>query len=163
MSHKKPHSDDHHSEHPQRRRPSPSTSSNYRVLRCFCGCSELSRDEIENFAMMSAAGLINNDRGRKLFTAFLKIGHRKDKSNVVQLLQCYDLCNQALQDNNNFKDYLEDLYEACPSYIWEEKLGEMTQDNLNEILEELKLECVNNIEDHNDFDRFRRELLRKIT
>lgn len=144
--------------------PRPSTSkSNYKVLKCFCGCTELSRDEIENIAMMSVTGLLHNDRVRKLFKNFLKIGHRKDKSNITELLECYDLCNRLLETKAYTQRNLRKLLDLCPFYAWEEKIIDATSDNLTEILSELKIECVNKIDCHNDIDRFRRELLRKIS
>lgn len=151
---------------------SPSTSrlTDYRLLRCFCGCTQLSIDQIENFALMSVSGLVNHQLGNKLFKTFLKIGHRTDKSNALLSLECYELCNEILDNIQSYRDYFDDLIEMCPSYLWEEKFNEAVelesdtkvQRTLEELIDELKIECLDSIECHNDFDRFRKELLRKI-
>lgn len=119
---------------------------------------------------MSVSNLLDNPLGNRLLKTFLKIGHRHDKSNALISLECYELCN-TIGDGNieRYRDYLDDLIELCPSYLWEEKLNDAIDESesdvyirLQSVLHELKRECVQTIESHNDFDRFRRELLRKI-
>lgn len=118
---------------------------------------------------MNVSELVNNPLGNRLLKAFLKIGHRHDKSNAMISLECYELCNTVSENMERHRDYMDDLIELCPSYLWEDKLNEAIDeseseaiDRLQSVLDELKLECVQTIESHNDFDRFRRELLRKI-
>lgn len=118
---------------------------------------------------MNVSGLVNNPLGNRLFKAFLKIGHRHDKSNAMISLECYELCNTIIENIERYRDHMDDLIELCPSYLWEEKLNDAIEseeseviDRLQSVLDELKLECVQSIESHHDFDRFRRELLRKI-
>lgn len=142
----------------------------FRILRCFCGCSQLTYEQIESFAMMNVNGIIHNDEANKLLKTFLQIGHRSDKSNALLLLECYELCERILSDLDGYRDHLDDLFELCPSFLWEQKINDAceadTPDHiqrlLNEVLTALKKECVGNIECDHDFTRFRRELLRKI-
>lgn len=146
----------------------PSTTKDKRILRCFCGCSELTIEQIETFAMMNVNGLVNNSIGNNLLKTFLKIGHRTDKSNALLLLECYELCDKMLSNIESHRDHLDDLLELCPSFVWEQRLNDATDDEdqpnerVKEVLGELKKECLNSIECDNDFQRFRLELLRKI-
>lgn len=143
-----------------------------RVLRCFCGCSVLTHEQIEHVALMSVSTLVVHPNGKQLFENFLRIGHRTDKSQAMALLECHELCDKILIKND--QDFLNDqnselfaeLLALCPSFPMEEKLLGSIQStdvqNVRRCLIDLKRECINFIECHNDYDRFRRELLRKI-
>lgn len=135
----------------------------FRVLRCFCGCSTLKFEEIEALTMMNVGGLVNNTVGKKLLHTFLAIGHRQDKSNITILLECYDLCERVSCDINTYEQHVDDLAEMCPSYEWEQRIVQSrdAETQLN-TLAELKRECLSMIECDVDFHRFRRELRRKI-
>lgn len=147
-----------------------SPQKDFRILRCFCGCSQLTFEQIESIAMMNVTGIIQNAEANKLLKTFLQIGHRSDKSNALLLVECYELCERVLGDCDSYRDHLDDLFELCPSFLWEQKINDAcdaaTPDHihhqLEEVLRALKKECVNNIECDHDFTRFRRELLRKI-
>lgn len=144
--------------------------TDYRVLRCFCGCTNLTFEQIEQFSMMSASGLVTHPLCKLLFRNFLKIGHRTDKSNALLSLECYEICDKLLNEKQFNSDIVDELIEMCPSFVWETKINNAidyttkTNDKqqITHLLNELKRDCVNTIECHNDFDRFRKELLRKI-
>lgn len=138
-----------------------------RVLRCFCGCTELTHDQIENITMMSVLRLLKSSLGNQLFKTFLKIGHRSDKSSALIAVECFELCEKMLKEPGHFRYYLDELIEVCPSFVWEERLTEtLEQSNADvkfpELLRELKSECLSAIECDRDYDRFREELNRKI-
>lgn len=150
--------------------PSRSPQKDFRILRCFCGCSQLTYEQIESYAMMNVKGIIHNAEANKLLRTFLQIGHRSDKSNALLLLECYELCERISNDLDSYRDHLDDLLELCPSFLWEQKINDAcdadtpddVQRQLDDILVALKKECAGNIECDHDFTRFRRELLRKI-
>lgn len=147
--------------------------SDFRVLRCFCGCSTYTLEQIEHFTMMNVASLIVHTDGKELFKNFLRIGHRNDKSEAMKLLECHEmcakfLCNLHLIDD---ADQLDDLYALCPSFTWEQRIQDAIDNDkrtqtphteIKRILNDLKCECVHSIECHRDYGRFRQELLRKI-
>lgn len=147
-----------------------SPQKDFRILRCFCGCSPLTYEQIESYAMMNVKGIVNNDDSNKLLKTFLKIGHRSDKSNALILVECYEFCERILRDLDSHQELMDDLLEVCPSFLWEQKIGDAceakTPDEVNrqlqDVLTALKKECLGNIESDHDFTRFRRELLRKI-
>lgn len=141
-----------------------------RLLRCFCGCSQLTYDQIETFVMMNVSGIVTNPVSNNLLKTFLKIGHRTDKSNALLLVECFELAHKISTNLNSYREYVDDLIELCPSFLWEQRLNEACeaespqaiQTKLQEVLTALKKDCLCNIEADNDYTRFKRELLRKI-
>lgn len=146
------------------------TQKDIRVLRCFCGCSQLTYEQIENFLMMNVNGIVTNQISNKLFKTFLSIGHRSDKAPALLLVECFELADKMLHDLGSYKEYFDNLIELCPSYLWEQRLNDAcdasspqkVQSLLDEVLTALKRECLCNIEADHDFTRFKEELLRKI-
>lgn len=142
--------------------------SDFRELRCFCGCTNLTREQIENFSMMSVSGLITHEAGSRLFRNFLRIGHLRDKSEAMILLECHDVCKKILANLQLVyeKDTVDQLLNLCPTFDFEQRLSEAFQSGQDQkivqILQALQHECVRNVECHNDYDRFRRRLLAKI-
>lgn len=142
-----------------------SSHADFRVMRCFCGCTALTYEEIEHFAMMNVSTLIVNTTGKTLFQNFLRIGHRHDKSEAMVHLECFEMCDKFIRNINLIKDQdsIDDLFSLCPSFVWEQKITDAISTNsTRQVLNDLKRECVHSIESQNDYDRFRRELLRKI-
>lgn len=145
-----------------------SAQTDFRVLRCFCGCTPLTYEQIEHVALMSVRSLIIHPTGIRLFENFLRIGHQTDKSEAMAYLECYEMCEKFLKNLNliHTSELVDDLYALCPSFSWEERLASSVETNdiqsVRQCLIDLKRECVHSIECHNDYDRFRQELLRKI-
>lgn len=147
--------------------------SDFRVLRCFCGCSTYTLEQIEHFTMMNVANLIAHTDGKELFKNFLRIGHRNDKSEAMQMLECHEMCTKFMCNLHliDDADQLDDLFALCPSFIWEQRIqdaidsdkrAQASHTEIKRVLNELKYDCVHNIECHRDYGRFRQELLRKI-
>lgn len=148
--------------------------ADFRVLRCFCGCTSYTLEQIENFTMMNVANLISHTDGKELFKKFLRIGHLNDKSEAMKLLELHEMCTKFLCDLRliDDADQLDDLLAMCPSFTWEERITDAIDrdkrtthsqhTDIVRILNDLKTDCVHNIECHRDYDRFRQELLRKI-
>lgn len=140
----------------------------FRVLRCFCGCTTLTHDQIEHFAMMNVSALVVHPTGGNLFRNFLRVGHRTDKSEALVFFECHELCEKYLQNLHLIHDQsnVEQLLNICPSFTWEERIIDALrgadENKIIQMLKDLQQECLSTIECHNDYDRFRRELLRKI-
>lgn len=144
----------------------------YRVLRCFCGCTPLNYEQVERFAMMNVSALLVDPIGKPLFRNFLKIGHTTDKSSALLSLECFEMCDRILNSQQFSSIDVAELVELLPSFAWERRINDAIDSDiafhrgqskdLHDVLIELQTECVRAIECHNDFDRFRKELLRKI-
>lgn len=144
------------------------TQTDSTTMRCFCGCTPLTYEQIEHVALMNVGTLVVHSTGRKLFENFLRIGHHTDKSEATSLLECHEMCDKFLRNLHliHSPESVDDLFALCPSFECEQRLASsIHSDDLQSVrqgLIELKRECIHNIESHNDYDRFRRELLRKI-
>lgn len=144
------------------------TQTDFRVMRCFCGCTSLTHEQIEHVALMNVDTLVVHPTGRKLFENFLRIGHQTDKSEAMAYLECHEMCDKFLRNLHliHSSELVDDLFSLCPSFAWEQRLANSIRSNdiqsVRRGLIDLKRECVHSIECHNDYDRFRRELLRKI-
>lgn len=151
-----------------RREATLRSGTDFRVMRCFCGCTALTHDQIEHFAMMNVSALIVHPTGSNLFRNFLRVGHRTDESEALTLFECHKMCGNILENLHLVHDQstVELLLNRCPSFVWEERLKTTFQGHqecdIIQTLKDLQQECVHSIECHNDYDRFRRELLRKI-
>lgn len=146
-------------------------STDYRVMRCFCGCTTLTREQIEHILTMSVSTLLVHQTAKTMLQNFFRIGYTTEKSEAMILLECHDMCNRILSNENLIYDQymMNDLLGLCPTYAWEQKITTAVRNitpnakqEIAQALNELKLECIYSIESHNDYDRFRRELLRKI-
>lgn len=144
------------------------TPSDFRVLRCFCGCTALTHEQIEHFAMINVKGLIEHATGNVLFRNFLQLGHRTDKSEALITIECYVMCKEFSQNLNLIHDQnsVDQLLSLCPSYTWEQKLTNAfesgQQAKITDTLMSLQQDCIHSVECHVDYDRFRTELLAKI-
>lgn len=126
------------------------------------------KGEIESHALKRVESILNNEDSKNLLREFLQKGHRSDKSNATILLERYEWCERILSDLGRNQMYLTDLIEVC-TYKWEEKINEACEtDNpdeinqqLNEVLNDLKKDCVREMQCDNDFTRFRRDLVEK--
>lgn len=139
----------------------------FRNLRCFCGCTSFTHEQIEHIATMNVVHLLHHKTGIDLFKNFLRIGCRTDTSEVYMLIDCYILCDKVMKRTSiiHDPDIQNELLSLCPTYTWERRISSSFQkkpDEIVNILKDLQQECVQNVELHNDYDRFRRELLRKI-
>lgn len=117
--------------------------------------------------MMNVTRLLRNPLGNKLLKTFLKIDHQRDKSGAQIAIECFILCDQMLAERGHYRTRLDELIEVCPDYEWEERLQDtLEQTNADvkfpELLEELMNECISTVECHRDYERFRKELLRKL-
>lgn len=142
---------------------------NFRSLRCFCGCTSFTHEQIEEFSTMRVRTLINHETGSTLFRNFLHVEYHPDKSEVMEILECYDICDKICKKPHliHDPDVTDELLNLCPSFTWERKINETlrTKSNKHEVvrtLNELKDECVDSVQSHNDYDRFRRKLLEKL-
>lgn len=146
-------------------------NEDFRAIRCFCGCTALTREQIEHITTMNVSTLLVHQTGKTLLQNFFRIGYSTDKSEASVLLECHDICDKILRNACLIYDQymFNDLFGLCPTFTWEQKITAALQkcnshgeQEIIQLLNELKRECIQSIEAHNDYDRFRRGLLRKI-
>lgn len=119
---------------------------------------------------MNVIDLLQNTKASGLFKTFLKIGHKTTRSGALVNVECYELCEKLqLNETSRTEEAYDELKELCPSYKWEERLDEAIQSDsdgnstaLKEYFTKLMFEARCQIEVHPDYERFRKELARKL-
>lgn len=132
-----------------------------RILKCFCGCSELTPDLIMTYLQMNVKGVVENQASRTLFINYLKI--EKDESFSLKLLKYYDCCALILNDLNSYPKYRDGL-KGCArekqiNTAFESKLP---KEQLEAVLEECQTYLVCEIESRDEYENFRETLRNKI-
>lgn len=137
------------------------------LLRCFCGCSELTRDEVQRYAQMNVGALLEDRRARSIFLAFLQTGHRRDQSAALQSTERYAICARLCDsESERTTDAFDELRDLSPSFAWEQRLDAAIESGesraLDGVLRELMFESKRAIEVHADYRRFQEEMMRKL-
>lgn len=138
-----------------------------RILRCFCNCSELTRDEIEGLINRNVTDLLATPKSRQIFRAFLQLGHTTHQTTAMKRLLCFEKCECLLEQSYPpCEDDVEDLRELCPDYKSEQRLDRAldrdSQADFVEFCEELQYNVKLDIEKDKDFLRFRKALENKL-
>lgn len=42
-----------------------------RIIKCFCGCSELTEDEVKTIVQCNIEGFVRNEKAKQLFRTFI--------------------------------------------------------------------------------------------
>ncbi|XP_013118580.1 uncharacterized protein LOC106095783 [Stomoxys calcitrans] len=72
-----------------------------RLLRCFCGCQEMTPEEVERIYYLTAQATLIDRAAVKLFKSFLKQKSCGDKSLAEQYLEVYELCGEYMKPHVN--------------------------------------------------------------
>ncbi|XP_063703533.1 uncharacterized protein LOC134833219 [Culicoides brevitarsis] len=130
-------------------------------IRCVCGCTKFTRSDLESMIFANMDGFMNNPASVKFFRGVCD----PDPSSVAQRsLKCYEMCREILYNNLQVDDdEREQLVELCPSYRWEKEfeaaVDSKDDDVLRKFLNDLMTQCKFDIENTNDYHRYK-ELLR---
>lgn len=127
----------------------------------------MTREEIESLINRNVSDLLATAKSRKIFRAFLELGHTKHKSTAMKRLECFEKCELLLdQTYPPCDDDVEDLRELCPDFKSEQKLDRaLDHDSELEFVEfcnELQYKVKLDIEKDKDFRRFREALANKL-
>lgn len=123
-----------------------------------------SKEQFRAYALMGIGEILRDHNAGKLLKRFLRKGHISDKSNAEILLKCYIECERILDNAHVCSKQMEKLIELCPTFHWENKLMEITNQGMEtkrKTISNLKNECIRNLECELDIERFYEYLLRK--
>lgn len=92
--------------------------------------------------------ILNHFKTRAALQAYIMIKHPQSGHDFYQKLKCYDICHFILRFSNerHDEDILEELFESCPSFLWENNSrglfsgGKLIKNN-KIILEDLRNLC----------------------
>lgn len=131
------------------------------LLKCFCGCSELTPDLIMTFLQMNTKGMVENEASRKLFINYLKI--ENDESFSLALLKYYDCCALILNDLSSYPKYRDKL-KGCAreKQIFTAFESKLPREQLATVLEECQTYLVCEIESRDEYENFREALQSKM-
>lgn len=145
------------------------STTQHQILKCFCGCKNLTFDEVKRIAHMNVTNLIENENSKNLFKSFLKIGHLSDKSKAMVELECYELCKLLCNNpSHRTEENIDNICDVCPNYKWECDLREKfdnwseNEEDFEKFLKTLMNQNKREIEAHSDYKRFHAELLKKL-
>ncbi|XP_014092154.2 uncharacterized protein [Bactrocera oleae] len=94
-----------------------------RLLKCFCGCSEMTEDEVRRIYRLSTQETLNDLRAAKMFRKFLEQDRCGDKGEIECYLDIYELCNNYLKESSLTYDQINTLVEMELKYYLEKKLN----------------------------------------
>lgn len=124
--------------------------------------SRLSTEEIKCYAQMAVKEIIHNKKGNKLFREYIQ--SNQTNGLTLKYLEFYDFSDRVLSDLSSVHLRVEQLLEMCPEEIWKKKINDARdvddeKQQFKEILNELRYECLLNIEHEPEYDGFIRELV----
>lgn len=81
----------------------------------------------------------------------------------MRLVRCYELCEKALM-NLRSHEYIEELIESCPSYMWECAIRDIrdnggTPEQYTITIRDLQSEMLNEIASGGDWMNFKSQLM----
>ncbi|XP_017470832.1 PREDICTED: uncharacterized protein LOC108362404 [Rhagoletis zephyria] len=94
-----------------------------RLLTCFCGCSEMSEEEVRRIYRLNAQDTLNDSRAAQIFRRFLEQERCGDKSEVENFLDIYEICGEFLREDSLTFEQLNTLIEMELKYYLEKKLN----------------------------------------
>ncbi|CAD6993582.1 unnamed protein product [Ceratitis capitata] len=88
-----------------------------RLLKCFCGCSEMTEEEVRRIYRLSAQDTLNDSNAAQLFRRFLEKERCDDEEGEIEnKLNIYELCHKYLQQDSLTYDQLNDLIDLGLKY-----------------------------------------------
>lgn len=114
---------------------------------------------------MKVKEIIHFKKSNKLFREYIQ--SNQTDGYTLKYLEFYEFCDRVLSDLSSPHLYLPQLLEMCPEEMWKRKINdarevdEKSGDNeqLKDVLDDLKVECLLNIEHECEFDGFIKELV----
>ncbi|XP_053945159.1 uncharacterized protein LOC128854785 [Anastrepha ludens] len=94
-----------------------------RLLTCFCGCSEMSEEEVRRIYRLNAQDTLNDTKAAQIFRRFLEQDRCGEKGEIENYLDIYEMCSEYLKEDCLTFDQLNALYEMELKYYLEKKLN----------------------------------------
>lgn len=137
------------------------------LIRCFCGCTGLTIDEVKKIARASAQQILSNDSHRTLLRNYLKTENPtglSDDSPATEMLNIYEKSLELQAQPEITEDDIDDFADSGLSWTMEKHLREAyVKDTTKDCLEEVKADYSKQIECSQEFKRFREAIARKLT
>lgn len=143
-------------------------TSAQRLLKCFCGCQEMTEEEVQRIYQLNVQATLIDRPAIKLLKSFLQQGRSGDKSITEQLLEVYEQCGKYMMANVSILtlDELDELCEMGLPYHLEKSLHEQIKtgdcDNITRCLFRIQGDLRNEIEMSKEYKDFKDAILNKL-
>ncbi|XP_061391322.1 uncharacterized protein LOC133326723 [Musca vetustissima] len=68
-----------------------------RLLKCFCGCQDMTVEEVQRIYYLTLQATLIDRPALKLFKSYLERNRRGDKSLAEQYIEVYELCGEYMK------------------------------------------------------------------
>ncbi|KAM7364082.1 uncharacterized protein ACRADG_000737 [Cochliomyia hominivorax] len=139
-----------------------------RLLRCFCGCREMTIEEVQRIYQFSVQETLINRQSLALFKSFLKQARSGDKSTTEQYVEVYEQCDTYMRDKQVILtlDELDELVDLGLPYNLERELHQQIQtgdsDNITRCLLRIQGDIRNCIELSDEYKEYKNAILKKL-
>lgn len=137
------------------------------LLKCFCGCGDLTEEEVRRIYRFNTQETLINRQSWRLLRKYLEMNRKGDKSLAEQYLDVYDKSEDYMNENRLLtEDELEELAELGLPYHLEKELltniqtGEKS--NIERCIRRIQGECRNEIEASPEYAQFKEAILAKL-
>ncbi|EDW16817.1 uncharacterized protein LOC6575344 [Drosophila mojavensis] len=149
---------------------SSNKSKTVQLIRCFCGCSEMSVEEVRRIYTLtnSMHHTLLDPQAAKLFRRYLETQRVGDKGEAEQYLDVYEKCAEFLQEEQRTftLDHIEELRDLGLADHHESDLMRRTRggqdSDIKSGLNRIQGDCLKEIEASSDFKEFRSAILKKM-
>lgn len=145
------------------------SAATQRLLKCFCGCSGLTVEDVQRIYRLNAHGLVTDDQATKLFQSFLtKEKQYGDDSLAQQFLNIHRYVQRlrANKEQQITQDDIDELVDLGLPWDKERKLTEALEnespDEIESSLKEIQTQCSNEIGLSAEYKRFQAAILKKL-
>ncbi|XP_067628624.1 uncharacterized protein [Eurosta solidaginis] len=144
------------------------------MLKCFCGCSEMTENEVRRIYRLSTKETLSDTRAAQIFRRFLEQERCDEKGEIEVYLDIYELCSEYLKQDYLTFDQLNTLIDLELKYYLEKKLKlyvilleekQRPNINLHEIERDLKRvqdDYRSEIEASGEYRNYKHALLNKL-
>ncbi|KAL5290558.1 hypothetical protein ACFFRR_010123 [Megaselia abdita] len=137
------------------------------LIKCFCGCTGLTIDEVKKISRASAEQILSNQSYRTLFKSYLKTENPtglSDESPASQMLTIYEKSLELQAQDEITEDDIDEFADSGLTWNLEKHLREAyVKDTTKDCLEEVKADYGKQLECSQEFKRFREAIARKLT
>lgn len=137
------------------------------LLKCFCGCGDLTEDEVKRIYRLNTQETLINSQASRLLRKYLEINRKGDKSFAEQMLDVYEKSEEYMNDFRLLtEDELEELADLGLPYPLEKELlaniqtGEKS--NIERCIRRIQGECRNEIEASPEYTQYKEAILVKL-
>ncbi|XP_075148410.1 uncharacterized protein LOC142222264 [Haematobia irritans] len=142
--------------------------STVRLLRCFCGCQEMTVEEVERIYYLTAQATLIDRTAVRLFKSYLEQNRHGDKSKAEQYLEVYELCGTYMRPHVNVLtlDELDELVDLGLPRDLEIELHDQIvtgdDDRITRCLFRIQGTLRNEIELSDEYKRFKEAIANKL-